>query len=43
MIDQITEIFGQLGDFFGGFKDIFGGLKTVLETIGGWINGGAEK
>ncbi|SQI24628.1 PorACj family cell wall channel-forming small protein [Corynebacterium jeikeium] len=38
-----TNILDQLSTFFGGFSDIFGGLKDVLDTIFGWINGGAEK
>ncbi|WP_298074769.1 PorACj family cell wall channel-forming small protein [uncultured Corynebacterium sp.] len=36
MIDQITEIFGQLGTFLGGFGNIFKGLKDDIETIVKW-------
>lgn len=36
MIEQITNIFGQLGDFLGGFVNIFKGLKDVIKTIAAW-------
>ncbi len=42
MIDQITEIFGQLGTFLGGFGNIFKGLKDVISTIFEWT-GAAKK